>query len=602
MKESESEPIKQVSNKDEHSFSEPNLAFVTHLDWDADLNFEEKTISATATWTIKANENAKNITFDTKGLEIVSVKDQEGNLLKNKFGDSKDFLGKPLKVQLPEKGDKIIIEYKTSPNAAALQWLNPEQTADKTHPFLFTQSQAILARTWLPCQDSPAIRFSYNAKVKTPKGLMAVMSATNPTEVNAEGIYQFEMKQPIPAYLMALAVGNFSYAKIGNQTGVYAEPSVIKSAEYEFADMQKMVDAASNLYGAYDWEQFDVIILPPSFPFGGMENPRITFATPTIIAGDRSLTALIAHELAHSWSGNLVTNSNWNDFWLNEGFTVYFERRIIEALYGKEYAEMLALLGYQDLEATLAELKETPEDTRLKLDLDNRDPDDGMTDIAYEKGYSLLRLMENTFGREEFDAFLKNYFQENKFKSMTTEGFIEKLNTAFGNHTDYEKINLNQWVYQEGLPDNCPVPQSTKFENVETAIANFMKGNDPKTLGTENYSSHEWLHFIRHLPTDITLDQLSTLDNSFNFTKSGNSEILAAWFIHTIKADYQPAKSVLDSFLVNVGRRKFLTPTYKAILKTENGQEAAKTIYQKARNNYHAVSIATLDQLLNYKN
>jgi len=601
MEQTENETPKTQKKVDVHSFSEPENASVTHLDWVADLNFDQKIISATATWTISANDKAKSIIFDTRNLEIISVTDSEGKELKNSLGEKKGFLGSPLKVEIPKQGNQIVIQYKTSPNAAALQWLNPEQTADKSSPFLFTQSQAILARTWLPCQDSPAIRFSYNANVKTPKGLMAVMSAKNPIEVSPNGAYSFEMTQPIPAYLMALAVGNFKYKKIGTQTGVYAEPSVLEKAAYEFADMQKMVDAASNLYGAYDWEQFDVIILPPSFPFGGMENPRITFATPTIIAGDRSLTALIAHELAHSWSGNLVTNSNWNDFWLNEGFTVYFERRIIEALYGREYAEMLALLGYQDLEGILEELKDSPNDTKLKLNLENRDPDDGMTDIAYEKGYAFLRLMENSFGRAEFDSFLKNYFQENKFKSMTTEGFLTKLDAAFGNHPEYKNIGVKQWVYESGLPSNCPIPLSTKFDEVETAIQLFMNGENPKNLKTKDYTSHEWLHFIRHLPNEITNNELSKLDQEFNFTTSGNCEILAAWFIFTIKNNYEPAKEVLDSFLINVGRRKFLTPTYKAILKTENGSEKAISIYKKARKNYHAVSIETLDNLLNFK-
>ncbi len=599
-KESKKEPIKiEVSKEDPHSYSRPNEAKVVRLNWQAKLNFESKTINATATWNFE-NNNADRIVFDVKDIEVLAVTDNQENPLKFEVTSPKEYIGSALVVKITPTTDVVNIEYKTSPNSAALQWLSDNQTADKTHPFLFTQSQAILARTWIPCQDSPGIRFSYKAKLEVPKGLMAVMSAENPTQKSENGIYTFKMNQPIPSYLMAMAVGNFEYIKIGNQTGVYAEPSMIKKSEYEFADMQKMVDAASELYGDYDWEQFDMIILPPSFPFGGMENPRITFATPTIIAGDRSLTALVAHELAHSWSGNLVTNANWNDFWLNEGFTVYFERRIMERLYGKDYAEMLALLGYQDLQLTLQDLNESPNDTKLKLNLKDRDPDDGMSDIAYEKGYFFLRLCEETLGREAFDNFLNNYFKENKFKTTTTETFVEQLKMSFSENPDFDKVNYQEWIYEPGLPSNCPQPQSEKFIDVEKTIKYFVDGKKANNLNTQEWTTHEWLHFLRHLPIDLTLDQLTELDEAFGFTNSGNAEILAAWFMNTIPKSYTPAEQPLDSFLVNVGRRKFLTPLYKALKNSNYGLEKAQSIYEKARPNYHAVSVETMDELLNY--
>ena len=245
------------------------------------------------------------------------------------------------------------------------------------------------------------------------------MSASNPQIKNETGSYHFEMKQPIPSYLLALAVGDVEFKRVSNRAGIYAERTVLDSAVWEFADLEKMIHGAEELYGAYLWERYDVLVLPPSFPFGGMENPRLTFATPSILAGDRSLTSLIAHELAHSWSGNLVTNRTWNDFWLNEGFTVYFEHRIMEKLYGRDYAEMLALLSLQDLRETIQSLKDENlyADTKLKLDLAGRNPDDGVTDIAYNKGYFFLRLFEERYGRERFDSFLKHYFSSNAFKS-----------------------------------------------------------------------------------------------------------------------------------------------------------------------------------------
>lgn len=588
-----------LQNNDVHSFSEPHLAKVKHLNWQAIVKFETKIIKAIATWDIEKTTQANQIIFDTKNLTIEKV-EVDGQVIDFRYGNPDEVLGTPLIIPLTEKANKVAIYYNTTPNSEALQWLSAEQTAGKTQPFLFTQSQAILARTWIPCQDSPGVRFTYQATVKVPSDVLAIMSAENPRALQPNGTYNFSMKQPIPSYLMALAVGNLNYHAFSERTGVYAEPSVLQKAAFEFEDTEKMVQAAESLYGKYDWEVYDMVILPPSFPFGGMENPRLTFATPTIIAGDKSLTALVAHELAHSWSGNLVTNANWNDFWLNEGFTVYFERRIMEEVYGKPYAEMLAQLGYQDLLQTLEDLQNKPNDTQLKLNLEQRNPDDGLTDIAYEKGYFFLRLLESTLGREVFDRFLKNYFQEFKFKSVTTELFVETLEKHFASNSNFKQLNIHQWIYEPGLPKNCPVPQSDKFNQVEQQIELWQQGNSAKNLKTNEFSTHEWLHFLRNLPENLSTNQLTELDNAFGFSQSGNAEILAAWFNHTIKHNYQPAQAVLDSFLLHVGRRKFLTPAYKAILKTENGLEKALAIYKRARPNYHAVSTETIDHLLNY--
>ena len=491
------------------------------------------------------------------------------------------------------------VEYKTTQGAEALQWLEIQQTADKTHPFLFTQSQAILARTWIPIQDGPGMRFTYSAQVTVPQGMMALMSAENPTELAEDGVYRFKMKQAIPAYLMALAVGNIQFESIGDRTGVYAEPSVLKKAVYEFGEMDEMLVAAEKLYGTYAWERYDLIVLPPSFPFGGMENPRLTFATPTILAGDRSLTSLVAHELAHSWSGNLVTNATWNDFWLNEGFTVYFERRIMEEVYGREYSEMLALLGFQDLRKTIAEFSDSPNDTKLKLDLAGRNPDDGMSDIAYEKGYVFLRFLEETVGRKNFDSFLNGYFEKHAFKVMTTEDFKDYLSEKLLDQDSSWKsaVDVDEWMYGAGLPDNAPQAKSDKFEKVEAQLERWTSGTPAAELGNLEWSSHEWLHFVRKLPSGLTAAQLGELDAAFGFTTSGNSEVLAAWFQHTIRSNYEPAWETLDSFLTNVGRRKFLTPTYRAM--KESGQILlAREIYSKARGNYHSVATNTIDELL----
>ncbi|WP_237586915.1 M1 family metallopeptidase [Pontibacter russatus] len=586
---------------DVHSYARPAEAVAKHLDLDLTVDFDRKALTGQATYLIENKTGTNEIIFDTRNLHIEQV--LLGDELEEttfELGEGNKTLGRPLIVHVRPDTKKVTIRYSTSPEAAALQWLNPQQTAGKEHPFLFTQSQAILARTWIPIQDSPGIRITYNAKVKVPQELLAVMSAENPVEKNDSGLYTFAMKQPIPSYLMALSVGDLAFREIGPQTGIYAEPATIEAAAYEFAEMDKMLHAAEKLYGKYRWDRYDLLVLPPSFPFGGMENPRLTFVTPTVLAKDRSLTSLIAHELAHSWSGNLVTNATWNDFWLNEGFTVYFERRIMEELYGKEYADMLNVLGYQDLNNTLDELGRESEDTRLKLDLEGRDPDEGLTDIAYEKGNFFLQNIERAVGRERFDAFVNNYFGTFAFQSTTTDKFLDFLRSELirGDEALAEKINVEGWVYTPGLPADFVVPTSTRFAEVEGAFRNWQSGKPATELKTQEWSSHEWLHFIRMLPEEMTQQQMAELDKAFNFTNSGNSEVLAAWILHAIRHNYTTADQALETFLTHVGRRKFLVPLYKALIETPEGKEKALAIYAKARPNYHAVSTATLDELL----
>ena len=597
---------KMFDKIDQHSYAIPLEAKVTHLDLDLVLDFDAKTLKGTAVYDLHTHEDAAKVVFDTRNLNIESVSvqiDQEWKKTEHSLGKEQKDFGQPLSIPVDAKTNKVRISYSTNKGAAALQWLDKEQTKGGRYPFLFTQSQAILARTWLPCQDSPGIRMTYNAKVKVPKGMLAVMSASNSKEKSVDGQYSFEMKQAIPSYLMALAVGDLAFDTIGSRTGVYAEPEVLASAVYEFGNMEKMLERAEALYGPYRWERYDVIVLPPSFPFGGMENPRITFVTPTILSGDRSLTALIAHELAHSWSGNLVTNSTWDDFWLNEGFTVYFERRIMEELKGESYANMLAILGQQDLAHTLDELGHDHKDTHLKLDLGMRNPDDGLTDIAYEKGYFFLRSLESYFGRDKWDAFLKNYFNTHAFKTMTTKSFCDYLKTSLDiDDKAWQEAGIEAWIYSPGIPENSISVLSDRFEKVDEASLEWQKTKQavPLAFVSKTWSTHEWLHFIRNLPESLTLAELKQLDQAFKLTDSGNREIACAWYLKVIPKNYAESNKAVETFLIDVGRRKFLTPLYKAILGTQGGKERAMEIYRQARGGYHAVSRETMDELLDW--
>lgn len=583
---------------DNQTYAELEKARITNLHWDVDVDFKSKVLKGSATYDF-INNKANEIYFDTDNIQIDSVLLGDGSKTTYTILPKDPVKGSALKVDITPLDSIVRIYYQTSPDAGALQWLDAKQTYDKKHPFLLTQGQPILTRTYIPIQDSPSVRITYSAKVRVPSDLMAVMSATNPKQKTQDGSYYFEMEQPIPAYLIAIAVGDIAYKAIDYRTGVYAEPGLLEKAAYELAEMGDMVDAAESLYGPYPWGQFDVLILPPSFPFGGMENPRITFATPTILVGDRSLTNLVAHELAHSWSGNLVTNASWDDFWLNEGFTVYFERRIMEQVAGKDYADMLSVIGYQDLQNSMNLIDNHY--TSLYIDLKDRNPDDAFSDVPYDKGYLFLKMLEERYTREKFDLFLNKYFQDNAFKTMTTKDFVEYLKV---NLTNNEDDFVQNWIYDTGWPKGLVVPESDLMNKVEQTyqedLNSFKAGlNLPKQQ--RSWSTNEYVHYIRLIdPEQVKVEDLRKMDQMFDFTNSNNAEIQCAWYEKAFLIGYDQVNANAQDFMVQVGRRKFLEPLYLA-LKTSNQTDLALEIYQKARPNYHFVARQTIDGFLDYK-
>lgn len=546
---------------DIHSWSRPDSVRVRHLDLDLDLRFDRRTLEGSAAVHFDRYEGDELI-LDTRDLEIHSVEGAEGFEL----GAAHPVLGAPLRIRLGT-GNTVRIRYSTSPRASGLQWLDPAQTAGKRHPFLYTQSQAIHARSWIPLQDTPGVRVTFTARVKTPPGLRAVMGAAV-----SDGVFQ--MEEPIPSYLIALAAGDLAFRPLGPRSGVYAEPALADAAAREFADTEAMVAAVEQMYGPYRWGRYDLLVLPPSFPLGGMENPRLTFTTPTVIAGDRSLVSLVAHEMAHSWSGNLVTNATWSDFWLNEGFTVYLERRVIEKVYGTAREEMEAVLGRRELDREMASLPET--DRVLHIDLAGRDPDDGCTLVPYEKGALLLRTIEHDVGRARFDAFLRSYFDHFAFRSITTAEFLGYLRSQLKT-----AVPLDEWIFRPGIPPGAAEPRSDAFERL-----------DPRESGA--WSTQEWLHFLRSLESP----DMARLDREYRLTDSGNSEILCQWLLMAVRAGYRPADRKLEQFLCSVGRRKFLKPLYSELMKTEEGKERAREIYAKARAGYHPIAQATIDGIV----
>lgn len=594
--------------KDPHSYANVHEITTEHLHLELDVNFDNQTIYGVARHKMSKHNTAQAI-FDVKELEIMKVTlGKKGNEKGTEYtvGKNDDLLGAPLKVKL-EKGDQYInIYYKTTENTEALDWLPPSLTAGKNHPFLYTQGQAILTRSWIPIQDTPMSRITYSADVNVPKDLMAVMSASNPKSKSDDGRYHFKMKQPIPAYLIALSVGNLEYVSLGNKCGVYAEPELIASAAYEFEDVPKMMQAAEDLYGDYKWDQYDIVLLPYSFPFGGMENPRLTFANPTLLAGDRSLVSVIAHELAHSWSGNLVTNATWNDFWLNEGFTVYFENRIMEKLYGKETADILALIEFQDLSVALDDMisGEHPEDTHLKLELDDRSPDDGMTDIPYVKGAYFLRTLEQKVGRTKMDAFLEQYFAEFAFKTITTSDFENYLEEKLlkPNSIDF---NTKEWIYAEGLPSNCVEITSERLDNMIQLANEFNNGTSNKIPAflrkkRGDFITQEWLTFIRSLKHDTELKTMKMLDQKFELSTKANPAIQSDWFKLCIRTGYTDARPEIKGYLSKIGRRWFIESVYQCLVDSERegDYEFAQEVFEVAKFNYHYVSRSTIEEVL----
>jgi leukotriene-A4 hydrolase len=598
---SRSERPAMVAVTDVHSLSNSRQVRVTSLDLDLTVHFDQKIFSGTAVLGFTPiDEQASVLVLDTRKLQInkVELSEDKAHWGQTTFdlGKEDPILGSALSIHITPSVRHVRIAYSTSPAASGLQWLTPEQTAGKKLPFVYSQSQAIHARSWIPIQDTPSVRVTYTARIHTPTESMAVMSALNGRGGLKIGDFTFQLGNPIPPYLIALAVGDIAFKTAGPRSGVYAEPSVVNAAAKEFEDMGKMLDATEELFGPYRWDRYDVLVLPPSFPFGGMENPRLTFATPTVLAGDKSLVSLVAHEMAHSWSGNLVTNATWSDFWLNEGYTVYIERRILEKLYGKDRAEMEAALGRQELEDEMARLP--PQDQILHIDLKGRDPDDGATSVPYEKGYLFLLHLEKAFGRERFDNYLQTYFDKFSFQSITTGTALAFLKESlFEQYPEQAKqIPLDEWINQPGLPASAPKVHSKLFDRVDEAAKVWNGGSD--NIATKSWSTQEWLRFLREMPASLGSAGMQRIDTAFHLTKSGNDEILAQWLLMAVKVHYQPAYPKMGDFLQTVGRRKYIKPIYEELAKTPDGRETALRVYRTARPGYHPIAQTTVDAIL----
>jgi leukotriene-A4 hydrolase len=591
-----------ASGVDYHSFANTQDYRTTHIDLDFTVDFARKVLVGEARLHLeRLNQANEPLVLDTRDLAIESVRAGRDDVFAGvsfSMGENSDDLGAPLIIEMPADARTVFIRYETAPDALALQWLEPQQTAGKRHPFLYTQAQSIHARSFIPLQDTPGVRITYDATVRTPPELRAVMSADNDPDAELDGEFSFSMPQPVPPYLVALAVGDLEFKAMGERTGVYAEKEILDAAVAEFEDTEAMLETTEETFGPYRWDRYDLLILPPAFPIGGMEHPRLSFITPTVIAGDKSLVALIAHELAHSWSGNLVTNASWRDLWLNEGFTTYLTNRIMQAVFGDERYRMEMALGYAELLDELPDLED--QDEALAVDLRDRDPDEVFTSIAYEKGSLFLYELELAVGREAFDRFLVNYFNEYAFQSISTEEFLDYLErTLVADHAESVSMErVKQWVFGPGIPDGAPAPRSRAFAGIEPVRQDWLSGRiAAENIDTGEWTYHHWKRFLDGMPQQLGRDKLEDLDQAFQLTAARNNEIAFSWLRIAIRNGYEPAFDRLENFLETIGRTKFIGVLYGDMM-AAGMDDMARRIFEEARPSYHPLAAKEIDSTI----
>jgi len=590
--------------RDEHSYAEPDVVAVTHLALDLALDFGQKTLSGTATldldWKARA---ATTLVLDSRQLRIDAVEAGDGATwaaVPFEAAPPDPVLGTKLTVTLGRQAPKVRLRYQTAPEASGLQWLTPAMTLGKRMPFMFSQSQQIHARSWVPLQDTTLVRFTYDAHITSPKDAMVLMSADNDPAAVRDGDYTFRMPQRIPSYLLAIAAGDLTFRAITDRAGVWAEPEMATKAAAEFADTGRMMEVTEQLYGPYRWDRYDILVLPPSFPYGGMENPRLTFVTPTAITGDKSLVALIAHELAHSWSGNLVTFATAKDAWLNEGVTSYVENRVIEALYGKPRADMENVIERNELKAEFTAANAALQPLAVKAGV-LKDPDENLTSTVYTKGAWFMQFLEQRIGRTEFDAFLKAYFDHYAFQSISSAQFAgyAKANLLDKHPGKVSQAEFDAWLYEPGVPGTAPPTTSSRLDAVDAARKSWLEsGTLTSASATREWTTQEWVHFVEGMPATLTAAQIKALDAAYGFTGTPNAEIAQRWYPLTIRSGYAGARPAIAEFLSQIGRRKLVMPIYRALAQTPDGLGFARQVFAKARPGLHPITVGSVDSAL----
>lgn len=587
----------------QHSYAERDWVVVTHAALNLALDFPHRRLAGEVTLTLDwKSADATQLILDTEALEITRIEAVSGDggaqPLDYTLGEPEPELGSKLTISTPERPGKVRIAYTTAPTASGLQWLEPVQTAGGAHPFMFSQSEATHARSWIPLQDSPDIRLTWSAHITAPEGVRIIMSAVNDARHPANGDFHFEQPHPVPSYLMAIAAGNLTARETGPRSAVFAEPSIVETAAAEFEDTEEMIRAAEALYGPYPWDRYDILVLPPSFPFGGMENPEVTFATPTVLVGDKSLVSLVAHELAHSWSGNLVTAAAWRDIWLNEGVTTYVQNRITEALFGAPQANEETLLDIQALQTSIKNMPDNMQ--RLAPEPTQTPADDMLSDVPYKKGSWFLRTLEARFGRRRFDTWLKSYFAHFAWHSITTEQMLEHLKVhLIEEHPGVMGWDeVEHWVYGPGIPREARAPASPPFDGIDARRDAFLEGNlGAADLEAKHWNTQEWMYFLDGLPDETPLELIEALDTHWRLTGTPNAEIGMRWYRRAITAGNKAVHAAAAEHVSRIGRMYLVKPVYKAFAGTPEGLAYARKVYNAIQSGYHPLTCRAVERV-----
>ena len=579
--------LERMQGMDPHSYTDQSQGKIKHLTLHFSVDFTEQILNCRGEYRFDGPVTGP-LFLDTRALDIQQVRCVAGDLSWSVDQEDK-VKGERLHIEHVPGVDRIEIMFRTSAGASALQWLQPEQTVGGEYPFLYSQCQSLHARSIFPCQDTPSVRFTYDAEIDVPAPLRAVMAAApgDLRQEEARNHFRFTMPQAIPSYLFAFAVGNLESKDIGPRSRIYAEPESLEAAAWEFAQVEPMIHEAETLYGPYVWDRFDMLLMPPAFPYGGMENPRLTFLTPTIIAGDRSLTSVVVHELAHSWTGNLVTNATWEDFWLNEGWTVYAERRILEKLHGRDASELASVIGRNNMFTDMKVFGMDAAPTCLKFSQQGKHPDEVMSRVAYEKGYSFLVALERAVGRAAFDPFILGYIKEFQFQSLTTEAFIAYLTDKLPEAV--EKVDVETWLYKPGFPDDAPAFSSRLLEDVQKAVEAYKAGDLPDPGRMEAWAPDQKELFLQLLPPSIPVEDCEAMLDLLSLETSQNTQLLTAYMLTAIRSGYEAVLPDVEELLTHVGRGLFVRALYRALANSAWSREQARPLFERLKSRYHPI-------------
>ncbi|KAJ1923530.1 Leucyl aminopeptidase yscIV [Tieghemiomyces parasiticus] len=626
---------------DPTSFGNTDQAYTSHLALDLTVDFDRSVLAGSATHRVRvANADASEVVFDTKYLVIQGVEVAPAPATDPAAMTATDFrtvdyhlaaphpkFGRALHVPLGhdtrvvDSEYLVRIRYETTRESSALQFLTPEQTAGKQHPYLFTQCQAIHARTMVPCQDSPGVKLTYEASIHAPQPLTALMSALSTGHTAAaEGkttTFTFRQDTAMPSYLIALVVGNLQGKEIGPRSTVWTEPEVVDAAAWEFVDTEKFIEIAERLLTPYQWGRYDLLVVPPSFPFGGMENPCLTFVTPTLLAGDRSLVDVVAHEISHSWTGNLVTTKDWTSFWLNEGWTVFVERKILGRMHGEPVRQFAAILGWKELETAVRFYGADHPFTALNVDLTDQDPDDAFSTVPYEKGFNLLFYLEKHLGGPEiFEPYMKAYIRHFAGQSISEAQWKDFLVYYFKEyHPAGEKeaerllgeVDWDAWLNKPGMPPVTPQFDQTLMKDCQHLAERWQtaagqKDQDDAYTGFKpsdlaDFSTDQTAVFMELL---LEADPLPTaaveaLGKTYGFPTVRNAEVRFRWQMVALRARYTPIFDAVVTFVLEQGRMKYIRPLYRSLYAAgDEGAKLARKTFSENRGIYHPIAAAQL--------